>query len=230
LPRKNFIPRPPVANIDKLIIVIAPKPEPDLLLVDKLIIYAMINDIEPILVINKCDIATKEFIDNIKLQYDFVEIYEISALNNIGLDPLIHRISYSLCAVSGQSAVGKSSLINMLIPHISQETQGLSAKIDRGKHTTRVNELFIYNNLKIVDTPGFSNLELDIDYRDLSSYYPEFDEYLGKCRYQDCSHIKEGKDCVIVTALNDGKINKERYLRYVDLRSKLKIKWENKYD
>lgn len=190
----------------------------------------MINDIEPIIVINKCDIVSKEFIEKISNEYKFLEIYEVSAKESIGVQALKERISDCISAVSGQSAVGKSSLINALIPNLEQVTQGLSAKIDRGKHTTRVNELFVHHGLKIVDTPGFSSLELDIDYRDLSSYYPEFSEYLGSCRYLDCSHIKEGGDCQIIHALNNNQINKDRYNRYIQLYTKLKENWEKKYD
>ena len=115
--------------------------------------------------------------------------------------------------------------------NINLDTQGLSRKIDRGKHTTRVNELYIYEDIMIADTPGFSSLELlDLEYKQLPLFYPEFDEYLDKCRYLDCSHIKEGKDCVIVGAVDKGLINKSRYDRYCNLYAKLKQNWENKYD
>lgn len=229
--RKNSIPRPPLANIDKLLIVISPKPEPDLLLVDKLIIYCMINNIEPIIIINKSDIASNEFIDEIKAEYYFIKVLVLSALNNLGLGELRETIKDSLTALCGQSAVGKSSLLNALIPNINLETQGLSRKIDRGKHTTRVNELYIHEDIMIADTPGFSNLEmLDIEYKDLPLFYPEFDEYLDKCRYLDCSHVKEGKDCVIASAVENGLINKARYDRYCTLYARLKENWEKKYD
>lgn len=229
-PRKNSIPRPPLANIDKLLIVVAPKPEPDFLLVDKLIIYCMLNSIEPVIVVNKIDLAQENFANNIRNQYPFLKIFEVSAIKSSGVDKLIKYIGNSLAAVCGQSAVGKSSLLNAIIPTLELETQGLSRKVDRGKHTTRVNEIYIYDNVMLADTPGFSNLELNIDYRELSSFYPEFENYLGKCRYLDCSHVKEGKDCVIISALNSGDINSERYQRYCTLHDKLKLMWENKYD
>ncbi|MGN0960599.1 MAG: ribosome small subunit-dependent GTPase A [Christensenellales bacterium] len=229
--RKNSIPRPPLANIDKLLIVIAPKPEPDLILVDKLIIYCMLNNIEPIIVINKSDIAEQSFIDEIKSEYYFNQVFVISANNKIGLEPLKEQLKGSLSALCGQSAVGKSSLLNALIPNINLETQGLSRKIERGKHTTRANELYIYENIMIADTPGFSSLELlNFEYKDLPLYYPEFNHYLDKCKYLNCSHIKEGKDCIITKAVSDGLINKQRYLRYCDIYTKLKQSWERKYD
>lgn len=228
--RKNSIPRPPLANIDKLIIVVAPKPEPDLLLVDKLLIYCVLNSIEPIIVLNKSDIAEKGFITSIKEQYYFCKVMVISAISGQGVEELSKYLGGSFCAVCGQSAVGKSSLLNAIIPNINLETQGLSRKVDRGKHTTRVNELYIHKDIMLADTPGFSNLELDLDYRELASFYPEFDNYLGTCKYLDCSHVKEGKDCTVVTAVLDGKINKDRYDRYCDLYGKLKTIWEKKYD
>ena len=139
-------------------------------------------------------------------------------------------ISGSFVAVCGQSAVGKSSFINALIPGFELETQGLSNKIDRGKHTTRVNEIYLHKDYMIADTTGFSSLELDLDNRELSLFYPEFDEYIGKCKYLDCSHIKEGKDCVINKAVQNKAINQARYDRYCYLYGKLKEQWERKYD
>lgn len=219
-----------MANIDKLLIVIAPRPEPDLILVDKLIIYCMINNIEPIIVINKSDIANSEFLKSIQDQYYFVKVFVISSLLGTGIKELKDTIRGSLSALCGQSAVGKSSFLNSIIPDINLETQGLSRKIDRGKHTTRANELYIHEDIMIADTPGFSNLELlNVEYRELSLFYPEFDGFLDKCRYLDCSHVKEGKDCVIISAVESGLINKARYDRYCAIYTKLKQEWENKY-
>lgn len=230
LPRKNSLIRPPLANLDKLLILIAPSPEPDLLLVDKLLIYSALNSIEPIIVLNKSDIADDNFISSIKAQYNFIDVIIVSAKNNTNINTLTSKINNRFSAVCGQSAVGKSSLLNALIPNIDLDTQGLSEKIGRGKHTTRVNEVHIFKDLRIVDTPGFSSLELDLDYRELHLFYPEFDEYLGKCKYLDCSHIKEGKDCEIVKNVENSTINKDRYLRYIDLYNKLKKEWDSKYD
>lgn len=228
--RRNSIPRPPLANIDKLLILVAPRPEPDLLLVDKLIIYAMINQIEPIIVINKCDIADKDFVNNISSQYYFLKTFVVSATSNKGVDQLKDYISGFLSAVCGQSAVGKSSLLNSIIPGVNLETQGLSRKTDRGKHTTRVNELYISGDIMLADTPGFSSLELNVEHDELSSFYPEFDGLDDQCTYLDCAHVKEDKDCAIIRAVNAGKINKDRYERYCEMYTKLKQLWEKKYD
>ena len=228
--RKNSVPRPPVANIDKLLIVIASRPEPDLFLVDKLIVYCYLKSIEPVIVINKSDIATNDFIEDICKQYYFLKTFVISSHSGQGVQQLKEYISNSISSVCGQSAVGKSSLLNVIIPNINLETQGLSRKIDRGKYTTRVNELFVDGEIMLVDTTGFSSLSLDIDYDELASFYPEFDDYMGVCRYLDCSHVKEGKDCAIVNAVADGKINSKRYDRYKYLYNQLFEKWEKKYD
>ena len=230
LPRKNVIPRPYVANLDKLLIILAIEPKPDLLLVDKLVIYCRLNNIEPIIVINKIDLASAGFVESIHSQYLGIKIFEISAKNEIGLNKIKSELSGAFSAACGQSAVGKSSFINALMPNLQLQTQGLSEKISRGKHTTRVNEIFVCDDFLIADTPGFSSLDLNIDYKDLCKYYPEFEDYIDNCKYLDCSHIKEGKDCGVCRAISDGKINKDRYDRYIDLYQKLKEKWEKKYD
>lgn len=228
--RKNAIPRPPIANLDKLLILISPRPEPDLMLVDKLIIYSYLNDIEPIIVIGKSDIASDKFVDDIKSQYGFLKVFEVSALNGTGMGDVEKYIAGSFVALAGQSAVGKSSFINALIPNKNLEIGGLSRKIDRGKHTTRVNEIYLNKDYMIADTTGFSSLDLELDHLELAGFYPEFEPYLGKCKYLNCSHIKEGKDCLIVSMVDSGKISKERYERYISLYNTLKKKWEEKYD
>jgi len=228
--RKNSIPRPLIANVDKLIIVVSPKPEPDFFLVDKLVIYCVQNNIEPVIVINKCDLGVDELKASIENQYQNISVFLVSASTGFGIDILCQFIEGSICAVCGQSAVGKSSLINKLIPNIDLETQGLSRKIDRGKHTTRANELYFYDKIIVADTPGFSSLELNIDYDELMEYYPEFEKYRENCKYLDCSHIGEGDDCGIISAVKDGTINKNRYIRYCELYKTLKDKWERKYD
>lgn len=230
LPRKNVIHRPYIANIDKLIIVIAPLPKPDLLLVDKLIIYCMLNKIEPVLVINKCDIDYDNITSNIVKDYYFLQTFVVSAKDKINISKLTKYLENSFCALCGQSAVGKSSIINSIIPNVDLQTQGLSAKIDRGKHTTRANEIYINGNIMITDTPGFSSLELNISHEELAGFYPEFADFIGECKYLDCAHVKEGNDCEIVKAVDSGKISKDRYIRYVDLYEKLKKKWDEKYD
>lgn len=230
LDRNSYIPRPPLANIEKLLIIIANKPAPDLELVDKLVIYCAINNIEPVIIVNKMDISEKAFLDDIKSQYFFLQVFGISAKECMGIDEIRQYISSSFCAVGGQSAVGKSSFINALIPNLNLSTQGLSQKIDRGKHTTRVNEVYIDRDIMIADTPGFSSLDLTIEYNELENFYPEFDDIRDKCRYLDCSHVTEGADCAVISAMSQGLINKDRYNRFTNLYRKLKANWESRYD
>ena len=199
-------------------------------LVDKLVIYCVINNIEPIIVVSKSDIIEKDFINEIRAEYYFLPVFAISSKKNIGIKDVCDYISGSITAVCGQSAVGKSTLINTIIPNLDLQTQDVSKKISRGKQTTRSNCLYYYKDIIIADTPGFSRLDLNIECRDLSLFYPEFDKYLGKCKYLDCAHIKEGDDCAIVQAVRKGDINKNRYNRYISLYGKLKVLGEKKYD
>ncbi len=227
--RKNLLLRPPLANIDKLLILISPLPSPDLYLVDKLIIYCQTNAIEPIIVINKSDIATQEFVSDIASQYYFAKVFVISSLKQTNISHLKQSLVGHISALCGQSAVGKSSLINALIPHLDIKTNELSARIDRGKHTTRVNQIHIHDRLMIADTPGFSSLDLSIEHDELAGHYPEFVE-IPDCKYLNCSHVFEGKDCSVITAVGEGKINAKRYDRYAKLYKDLKKAWEIKYD
>lgn len=210
--------------------MIAPKPAPDLLLVDKLVLYSFVNDIEPVLILNKSDLVSDGFIEDIQKQYYFLKVIVVSTTKDSNILEVKEYIKNSVSAVCGQSAVGKSSLINSLIPNLHLETGELSQKIDRGKHTTRVNELHLYDDIMIIDTPGFSSLDINIEHDDIEDYYPEFSDYLGTCKYLDCSHIGEGSDCKIIEAVNKGKINKDRYDRFVELYKIAEEKWEKKYD
>lgn len=234
-PRKNQLVRPVVANIDQLIIVIAPKPQPDLLLVDKLIIYCMMNDIEPIIVLNKVDIMKESEIEDFKNQFKNVATHILitSAVENTNIQELKTLLKGKLSVFAGQSAVGKSSLLNALNLNLNINTNVLSKKIERGKHTTRTVEIYLLeNNILIADTPGFSALDL-LNFKpdDIKSYYLEFNKFQEECKYLNCSHINEpAAECGVKRALNDGKINVNRYNRYKELYIFYKKKWENRYD
>ena len=144
LPRKNFLVRPKVANIDQLIIVIASVPKPDLMLVDKLIIYADSKGIDTLLVINKSDLSNKEFLEDIKKQYESVveDILIMSAKQMRGLEGLKAKLTNKLSVFAGQSAVGKSTILNSLSAKLDLEVGDLSKKTERGKHTTRTAQIF----------------------------------------------------------------------------------------
>lgn len=229
--RKNEIIRPHVSNIDILLITISAKiPKPDYMLVDKLIIEAKRNSITPIICINKCDIAKNELLLDIKSQYAAYKIMEVSALTRQGIDELKAVMKGQTTCLAGQSAVGKTSIINALCD-INRETGTTSKKIDRGKNTTReVNLINIDDSSMLFDTPGFSILNLDeIKPEELFEYYDEFLPFADKCYYNMCLHYKE-PDCGVKKAVLEGKINDKRYSRYITLLEDLIEKEKTKYD
>lgn len=167
LKRKNLLIRPPVANIDKMFIVLAPLPKPDFVLVDKMLVYCHLNDIEPVLVVNKSDICEDNFIENIEKSYKKHYKILILSAKNKNLEELEKEIK-GICVLAGQSAVGKSSIINALFNNELTEVGNLSAKVERGKQTTRLVRLYKLGEGYIADTAGFSLLDLsfvgNIDY------------------------------------------------------------------
>jgi len=229
--RKNEIIRPHVANIDLLLITLSAKtPKPDFLLADKLIIESYRNNIEPIICINKCDIAKKDQLEDIKSQYDYYRQFEISALTRQGIDALKKTLAGKTSCLAGQSAVGKTSILNALC-NIDRETGVTSKKTDRGKHTTReINLIEIDDNSLILDTPGFSVLGIDdMPPEKLHEHYKEFLPFEGKCYYNGCKHYKE-PECRVKEAVEKGIINKSRYSRYITLLEELIQKEKRKYD
>lgn len=235
LPRKNSLIRPPVANIDNLVIVVSlSTPSPDLFLLDKQIVLAKFKDILPIIVINKIDLNISDitnkdlsYIKNVYGNLGF-QIIEVSAKNNIGIDVLKEKLHNKISAFSGNSGVGKSSIINKIFGTNSL-TFEVAKKTNRGRHTTKHVKIYKNEDMYVLDTPGFSSYELyDIEYKELKNYYPDF---LGcKCDYLDCSHVFENeKVCGVKKAINDGRIDKNRYDRYVELFKKLKDEYDRKY-
>ena len=230
--RKNSITRPYVANIDQLVVIIGIEPKPDLYLIDKLLINCVLKGISPLLVINKEDISSSDFIDNIISQYGkLTNIILCSARTKKGIDKLVDNLRGKLNVFTGQSAVGKSTILNAINKDLNIETGELSEKVKRGKNTTRTSQIYLFEDMMIADTPGFSMLELkDIKPQDLSSYFIDFDEYRSKCRYKNCSHINTpAKDCGVIKAVEDGNLPGERYNRYVDIYNELKTAWDKKF-
>lgn len=235
LPRKNSLIRPPVANIDNLVIVVSlSTPSPDFLLLDKQIVLAKFKDILPIIVINKIDLNISDitnkdlsYIKNVYGNLGF-QIIEVSAKNNIGIDVLKEKLHNKISAFSGNSGVGKSSIINKIFGTNSL-TFEVAKKTNRGRHTTKHVKIYKNEDMYVLDTPGFSSYELyDIEYKELKNYYPDFLEC--KCDYLDCSHVFENeKVCGVKKAINDGRIDKNRYDRYVELFKKLKDEYDRKY-
>ena len=224
LPRKNRLIRPPVANVDKMFIVIAPVPKPDLTLVDKIIIYSVINGIEPIVVINKADMVDKDFIDCVeKIYKKYYKVIKVSAKQGDVAE--IENNIIGTCAMAGQSAVGKSSIINALKKESVASIGELSKKIERGKQTTRIVSLYKFEKGYLADTAGFSMLDLSmvcqISEWELASYYPDFLAGRAKCKYRSCLHENDSQ-CGVIDEVKKGNIPYERYLNYLKILQQLK--------
>ncbi|MGN1200715.1 MAG: ribosome small subunit-dependent GTPase A [Candidatus Caccovivens sp.] len=221
--RKNLLIRPPMANIDKMFIVIAPVPKPDLYTVDKLLLFCALNNIKPIVCVNKNDVDAK-------FCKDLANIYKPIAKTLIfsSLDDSVTKLESEIdgiCVLAGQSAVGKSSIINALKGEPLARVDTFSKKIERGKQTTRTVSLYKFGENKfLADTAGFSKLDerlLDLTETELKTYIPEFLEFAPFCKYSSCNHISS-KECAVLNAVKDGKISKERYENYVKLYDVLK--------
>ena len=234
LPRKSCLVRPPVANIDKLFIMSAyASPTPNTYLIDKMTVIALFNNIEPIIVFNKSDMGDFTEFYSIYKNAGF-KTYVVSAKENIGIDAVLSEMTGCVSAFTGNSGVGKSSLINAIFGNDNIKTGNISEKLGRGKHTTRHTELYaLLGGGYIADTPGFSSLELELNnYKlkeELEHLFPDFSEYLGDCKFASCSHTKE-KGCALLEAVKDGRVEPSRhesYLRLFDEMKELKA-WENK--
>ena len=224
--RKNLLIRPPVANIDKMFVVVAPIPKPDFTLVDKIIVYCHLNDIQPIIVINKTDICDEKFIEEIETDYKSYKIIKASAKQ--GLTKLIEESVEGICTLAGQSAVGKSSLVNAIFKDQSlAEVGDLSAKVERGKQTTRMVNLYRVGKGYLADTAGFSLLDLafvgNIEPRELASYYPDFLKGREGCKYRSCQH-KTPQDCGVCKLVKKGEISKRRYENYLKILQEIDVK------
>ena len=232
LPRRNELVRPPVANIDVIVIVIScAAPEPDLLLADRMILTARQRGIEAMLAVSKCDLNADRARE-IARQYRGAEVNAICVSSRTGenIDALRAALRGRIHALAGQSGAGKSSLINALY-RLELETGDLSAKIERGKNTTRRCELIpLASGGMVLDTPGFSLLDSDlIDPVELQNYYPEFVPYEGGCYFQPCCHATEPK-CAVLDAVRAGDVDVQRHERYVLLLNEAKQRWRDRYD
>ncbi|MGN0115011.1 MAG: ribosome small subunit-dependent GTPase A [Acutalibacteraceae bacterium] len=218
MPRKNSLVRPPVANIDKLFVVAAAaEPAPNTFVIDKMIMNAENNKIEPIIVVNKCDLSPDfENFANIYRKCGFCVIC-VSAATGEGIDSLKGEISGNVCAFAGNTGVGKSSIINALEPTLTLSTGEISDKLGRGRHTTRHIQLYSAAGGYIADTPGFSSFDMDkcgfVHKDNVQFCFREFEPYITKCKFTSCSHTKE-KGCAIIDAVNRGEIPKSRFESY----------------
>lgn len=229
--RYTYIKRPKLSNISQLVFVLSTKnPKPDLLMLDKQIAYAEYLKIKPIIVINKIDLS-----DNYKVIEEIYKSvgYEVLltvAKENKGIDKLKEILNCKISAFSGNSGVGKSTIINALFgANMTQEGE-ISKKNKRGKNTTTSVELYkIDNNSYIADTPGFSNFDIsEIESKELQNYFIEFRNYIPNCEFVGCTHIKE-ENCGIKEALATNSITQDRYDRFCTIYNEIKEKEERRW-
>ncbi len=237
LPRKNFFSRPPCANIDKLFITIAcADPAPSYITSDKLTVAAEYYSTTPIIIITKSDISHEkaEELRSVYLSCGY-KVFVTSSQSGEGIDALKKFVTSETTGCTsvfaGESGVGKSSLLNAIFPDLMLKTGSVSRKISRGRHTTRAVTLFSLDGTPrldgafIADTPGFGIFDLtsvdDIMKEDVPELFPEFDPYIGLCRYKKCTHLRE-EGCAVIEAVNDKKIAPMRHESYVKIYDEIK--------
>ena len=208
-PRKNVFVRPPMANLDVLFLVASTtQPTPSTLVLDKLSAIAVDKGVQPVIVCTKADLGEAEFLRS-----------------GEGLDEVKQWINGRLCAFCGNSGVGKSTLLNALLPEAERETSAISQKLGRGRHTTREVTIFEAFGGRIADTPGFASLEANragfIPKENLEHAFPEFGPYLGQCQFTGCSHRSE-KGCAVRAALAEGRLSQTRYDSYCAMYEEVK--------
>ncbi|MEA4920575.1 MAG: ribosome small subunit-dependent GTPase A [Clostridiaceae bacterium] len=229
--RKNSLTRPPVANIDRLFIVASmASPKSDPFLIDKITVMALRQDIEPIILLNKNDIDHSDKLFDIYSDIGFKTI-RVSAVTNEGIDSVKSLVSQGISCFTGNSGIGKSSILNQLLPEKNLLVGKISEKISRGKNTTRQSELLPCCGGFVIDTPGFSSFDItkaeSIPKEELQYYFPEISIYFDKCRFSGCAHIKE-PGCAVRQQVKEKVISLSRYESYVKLYNELSLikEWE----
>lgn len=236
-PRTTYIKRPKMSNITQLILVVSSKnPKPDLLLLDKQLAFAEYLEIKPIIVLNKTDLDKKKGFEKIKeiyqnIGYTVIETIAKEQENNLsGIQELKKYLKGNINAFSGNSGVGKSTLINAIFKDTITQEGEISQRNKKGKNTTTSTKLYeIDENTYIADTPGFSTFDIsEIEYKELDKYFKEFKPLVANCEFVGCTHIKE-ENCGIKNVLQQGKIDSSRYDRFCKIYEELKEKDKYKY-
>lgn len=225
LERRNYFKRPPIANVDKLVIVSSVcDPRPNLLIIDRLTAVAVYKDVEPIIVFTKDDLQSADEYVDIYTKSGF-KTFAVSNETGEGVEAVKSAIEGGVSVFTGNSGVGKSSLINKMYPSLSLETGEISKKLGRGRHTTRHVELYSIGKGYIADTPGFSSLDFEtndlIKKDELAFCFPDFSDYIGSCKFSTCAHVND-KGCRLVEAVNNGDVVKSRHESYVTMFNEVK--------
>ncbi|MET1247930.1 ribosome small subunit-dependent GTPase A [Sporolactobacillus sp. STCC-11] len=234
--RKNVLNRPPIANIDQAILVFSVvEPALDCQLLDRFLVYMEAHSISPVICFTKWDLIAEDEMEWIHARLEAYKkigypILFTSSLNQEGFTELRRIMDNRISVVTGQSGVGKSTLLNYLDESLNIETQAISHALGRGKHTTRHVELIpVSETGYVADTPGFSSLELpDLEPIELERCFPEFDAYRASCRFRGCTHLAE-PNCRVKQALEEGEIDQSRYENYKVFFHELTERLRNKY-
>ena len=234
LPRQNFLVRPPIANIDQLFIVTSLRdPSPDPLILDKTIAAAELEQIAPVLVLTKTDLDDASPLQEI-YSVAGIPCFAVSSVTGEGVDQVGALLEGRISAFTGNSGVGKSTLLNALFPDLQLKTGEISQKLGRGRHTTREVELYkLEGGGYVADTPGFSTFDIEryrmTDKEKLAFGFREFAPYLGACQFSSCSHTCE-KGCAVLQAVEEGKIPRSRHESYCAMYQEVKDvkQWQQK--
>ena len=218
--RRSVLNRPPVANVDRLYIVVSScEPKPNTLVIDKISAVACKKDIEPVIIITKSDLMRADDIEDIYRQAGF-SVFSTSVGDDSRLQEIKDSFSGHISAFCGNSGVGKTTLLNRIFPELNMKTGEISDKLGRGRHTTRHVELLKVNDGYIADTPGFSSVSIETGERimkdELPFCFPEFREYLGSCKFTTCNHTAD-KGCSIIQAVKNGEISESRHNNYISM-------------